>query len=273
MKNRLIIFFILINKIYNVICKKGLSLLNDDGVMAFITPTSVLKKSKRFSLIDQPGLKLVDFTANDYFNVGIDICGWVVDKTYRSNQVNVIHCDGTSSSQPSSEPIYDYTTVDKEFTLLYNNLKKITDSPEKRMFRENNFGDAIQKTKSKSFSHVIYSINKEGNKEVFGYSKRVPFFHGKKKIVVPMTKTLTENSILVDSDDFYVAYLCTEVKNQKEINNIKSFIMSDYFKQHSEKWKQLDGYGFNYSLKYLPPFDTSKSWTSDEVQAFIESFK
>jgi tRNA G10 N-methylase Trm11 len=261
------------NKIYNVICKKALSLLKDDGIMSFITPTSVLKKSKRFSLIDQPGLKSVDFAANNHFEVGIGICCWTVDKNYQSNQVTVTHCDGTTSLQPSSEPIYDYTTVDKDFTVLYNKLKKITDTPDKRMFRENNFGDAIQKSKSGKFTHIIYSINKDSNKEIFGYSKRVPFFHNKKKIVVPMTKTLTDDSILVDTDDFYVAYLCTEIKNQKEVDNIKSFILSDYFKQHSEKWKQLDGYGFNYSLKYLPPFNTSKQWSSDEVKTFIESFK
>lgn len=260
------------NKIYNVICKKALSLLNNDGIMAFVTPTSVLKKSKRFSLIDQPGLKIVDFRADKFFNVGINICSWLIDKTYRSNQVTVTNSDGSTNTQKSSEPIYDYTNVDKDFTVLYNKLKEITDTPDKRMFRENNFGDAISKQKDKSFSHAIYSINKDGKKEVFGYSKRVPFFHKKKKIIVPMTKTLTDNSILVDSDDFYVAYLCTEIKNAKEVENIKSFILSDYFKQHSENWKNLDGYGFNYSLKYLPPFDVSKSWTNQEVKEFIESF-
>ena len=68
------------NKIYNVICKRSMSLLKEDGTIAFITPTSVLKKSKRFSLIDQPGLKHVDFDADNFFDVGISICSWIVDK-------------------------------------------------------------------------------------------------------------------------------------------------------------------------------------------------
>jgi hypothetical protein len=34
----------------------------------------------------------------------------------------------------------------------------------------------------------------------------------------------------------------------------------------------MDGYGYNYALKYLPPFDKTKSWTNDEVKQFIESF-
>jgi tRNA G10 N-methylase Trm11 len=260
------------NKIYNVICKKSLSLLADDGIMAFVTPTSVLKKSKRFSLIDQPGLKSVNFATDEYFDVGINICSWIIDKTYKSDQVTVINSDRSTDVQKSSDPIYDYTAVDKDFTVLYNTLKQTTDAPDKRMFRENNFGDAISKEKSKSFTHVLYSVNKESDKEIFGYSKRIPFFHKKKKIVIPMTKTLSDDSILVDTDDFYVAYLCTEIKSQKEIDNIKSFILSDYFKRHSEKWRNLDGYGFNYALKYLPPFDKTKPWTNEEVKEFLEGF-
>lgn len=260
------------NKIYNIICKKSLDLLAPDGIISFVTPASVLKNSKRFSLVDQPGVKKVSFAADNHFDVGINICRWTIDKTYTSNQVTVVYKDGTSGIQLNSEPIYDYTVVDKEFTILYNKLKRLMDAPDKRMFRENNFGDATSKTKSKEFTHVLYSVNKDGNKEVFGYSKRVPFFHNKTKIVIPMTKTLTEDSILIDSDNFYVAYLCTEINSKEEVDNIKSFILSDYFKQHSDKWKNLDGYGFNYALKYLPPFDKTKTWTNDEVKTFIESF-
>jgi hypothetical protein len=55
------------------------------------------------------------------------------------------------------------------------------------------------------------------------------------------------------------------------VDNIKSFIFSDYFKAHSQRWKDLDGYGYNYALKHLPPFDKTKSWTNEEVKDFIES--
>ena len=41
------------------------------------------------------------------------------------------------------------------------------DSPEKRMFRENNFGDAISKKKTKEYTHILYSINKSNQKEIF----------------------------------------------------------------------------------------------------------
>ena len=57
-----------------------------------------------------------------------------------------------------------------------------------------------------------------------------------------------------------------------EINNIKSFLFCDYFINHSKKWKELDGYGFNDCLKYIPPFDKTKSWDSDSVKQFLEGF-
>lgn len=259
------------NKIYNIICKNSLNLLKEDGVIAFITPTSVLKKSKRFSLIGQRGLKHVNFTADNFFNVGIKICSWIVDLKHTSSDVTVTNIDGSTSVQSKDSVIYDYSIVDKDFAKIYNTLKELTDTPAKRMFDENNFGDAIVKSPSTDHPYKIYSIAKDKTKQIFGYSKRQPFFYEKEKIIIPMTKTLTEDSILVDVDDYYVAYLCLEVKNKDQIENIKSFIMSDYFKEHSAKWKDLDGYGFNYALKYLPKFDVNKKWTSKEVKEFIES--
>ncbi len=63
-----------------------------------------------------------------------------------------------------------------------------------------------------------------------------------------------------------------EVQSKSEVSNIKSFILSDYFIEHSINWKTVDGYGYNYALKYLPPFDTTKQWDNDSVKHFIEGF-
>ena len=257
------------NKIYNLFSKKALDLVKPNGFVGFITPTSVLKKSKRFSLIGQKGLKAVNFLANESFDVGVKICYWIVAGNYEG-KVSVTDKTGTRE-EDNETTLYDLSEVDVSFAKIYETLKSMMDKPEKRMFRENNFGDAASKTQDNEFIHPIFSI-KDGKKEIFSYSKRVPFFQGKKKIIVPMTKTVSDDSILVDTDDFYVAYLCTEIEDDKEIENIKSFILSPYFQEHSKQWKQLDGYGFNYALKYLPPFDKTKTWTNDEVKEFIESF-
>ena len=70
------------NKIYMLFCKQALNLLTEKGKLAFVTPTSAAKTSKRFTLENLPGLKYIDYTADDHFTVGSEICSWMVDKDY-----------------------------------------------------------------------------------------------------------------------------------------------------------------------------------------------
>jgi hypothetical protein len=257
------------NKIYNQIAKTAISLLNEDGIIAFVTPTSVLKKSKRFSLVGQKGLKIVDFTADNHFNVGIKICWWMIDTAY-TGDVTVIHNAGVVH-QSNEDVIHDYSTVDKDFALLYERLKSVTDTPDKRMFKQNNFGPAMSKKKDKIHIYPLYKLEKT-TKKITYYSSRVPYFVGKNKFTISMTKGFTDTATDVGIEDFDVGYLTTDVASDDEVKNIKSFIFSDYFIKHSEKWKQVDGYGYNYALKYLPPFDKTIEWTEESVKEFLESF-
>ena len=259
------------NKIYNQISKRALTLLKDDGIIAFITPTSVLKKNKRFSIIGLPGLTYVDFTADNYFTVGINICSWQIDKTY-SGPVTVEHANGTTMEEPG-KIIYNYAKADKTFTNLYESLKAVTDKPAKRMFRQNAVATDTGRslTHSTEFNFPVYKI--VNNKAEFvQYNKPVPKFYNMEKFIISMTKGFNDKAIIISNKDFDVAHLCIDIDNNSEVDNIKSFIFCDYFKEHSQKWKKLDGYGYNYSLKHLPPFDKTKSWTNDEVKEFLESF-
>jgi len=258
------------NKIYNQISKTALDHLADDGEIAFITPASVLKKSKRFSLVGMQGLKTVDFNADSYFKEGIKICYWVVDKKH-TGDVTVRHRTG-QDIQSKDIVIYDYSEVDKDFTELYEALKTATDTPEKRMFKQNNFGPAMSKTKSKDHVYPLYKLE-AGEKKLTYWSSRVPYFVDDTKITIGMTKSLDEDAIIVDTNNFDVAYMTTNVHSEEHVENIKSFILSDYFKKHCERWKNVDGYGYNYALKYLPPFDINKQWTDEDVKSFIEGFK
>ena len=257
------------NKIYDPICKKALTLLKDDGVIAFITPASALKESKRFSVINQPGLKVVDFTADNHFTVGIKICAWVIDKRHKGDVT--VKYDGGTESQPSNRAIYDYSIVDKDFAKLYTALKLETNTPAKRMFKQNNFGPAMVKKQDKTHPYPLHKID-NGTKLLTFYSSREPYYIGKKKFTISMTKGFSDNAVVVDTADYDVAHLTIAVKNAQEVENIKSFIFSDYFVNHSARWKEVDGYGYNFALKYLPPFDVTKKWTNKSVQKFLESF-
>lgn len=257
------------NKIYDPICRKTLTMLKDDGVMLFVTPASVTKNSKRFSLVGQPGLKTVDFTADDYFNVGINICAWVVDRSY-SGLVTVKHKLG-HDTQSNDQAIYDYSKVDRSFIDLYEALKRTTNTPDKRMFRQNNFGPAMAKKQDKHHPYPLYKIN-NGQPLLTFYSSREPYYIGLNKFTISMTKGFTDAATVISVDDYDVAHLTIAIEDLVEVDNIKSFIFSDYFIAHSARWKEVDGYGYNFALKYLPPFDIKRKWTSRSVEKFLKSF-
>lgn len=257
------------NKVYNQFSKQGLCLLTPQGVLALITPTSVLKKSKRFSLINLNGLKYVDFNANEHFDVGVDICWWLVDKAH-TGDVSVI--DGEIVTQQSNDhPIRKSSNTDSKFIKIYDALKKATATPDLRMFRQNNFGPALSKTKTLEHVHALHKLD-SGDVKLTYWSARQPYYHSTNKLSIGMTKSLAEAATYIGKEDFDPNYMTIAVANDTEIENIKSFIFSDYFREHADKWKKLDGYGYNYALKYLPPFDKTKPWTNESVKSFIESY-
>ena len=255
------------NKIYNQFSKMSLNLMSNQGVLAFITPRSVLKKSKRFSLIGLDGLKVVNLNASEHFNVGVDICWWMVDKQY-TGDVTVI--DNNETRYQSKNKVI-YKTDDQDFVKLYEALKEATATPELRMFKQNNFGPSMKKAKTNEHIHDLYKIESGSLKQTY-WADRKPYFDTSKKISIALTKSLTEDAIYVGHENFDVGYMTTAISSSQEVDNIKSFILSEYFIAHCNKWKALDGYGFNNALKYLPPFDTAKSWTSAEVEIFLKSY-
>lgn len=259
------------NKIYNQLSKMCLDIVSENGIVALITPASVLKKSKRFSLIGQHGLKVVDFTADNHFTVGVKIISWIVDFQH-IGKVTILHNDGNESCS-KDEIIYDYSAVDREFAALYQKLKEVTNTPIKRMFKQNAVAAGDKKfTKTKTHKYEIFILDKTREIVSSFYTKREPHLRGKKKFIISRTKGFNDSATVVSTHDFDVAHMFTDVKNKQEIENIKSFLFSDYFQSHSQQWKDLDGYGFNDSLIYLPPFNKTKKWNNRSVEKFLLSF-
>jgi hypothetical protein len=259
------------NKIYLDITKQSLSLLKDNGIICFITPTSILKKTKRFSLVGIKGLKFVNFNTDDYFKQGIKICSWMVDKKYEGD-INVIIKDKIIQS-PKGEMIYNFIENEGNFFKIYQKLKEITKSPKDRMFLQNPVDTKTGRkfVQDEIFQYPVHKIQK-GEKIVVQYNKPTPKLYGQNKFIIPITKGFLEESTFTDIDDYDVAHLFLKINNDEELNNVKSFIFSKYFIEHVSKWKKMDGYGYNYALKHLPKFNINKHWTSEEVKTFIESY-
>jgi len=260
------------NKIYNQISKKMLSLLKPGGIMGpWLTPVSVLKKSKRFSFIGRQGLQEVDFTANEYFNVGVRICSTILNKSYEGD-VKVINSKGVSSFKPG-EMIFDYTLIDETFTKIYQRIKSLNlNQRNLRAFYRNDFGPSTTNTKKSSeYKYPLYKLTNTGEVEIFTYLNRKPHFYGKKKFVISRTKSHRLESTIVSDKDFNNNHIFIDIDNDSEIESIKSFIFSEYYTEQCNNWKTLEGYGFNDALIYLPKFDKTKMWTNEEVKDFIES--
>jgi len=258
------------NKIYNDFCKKSLSLINKKGKLLFITPISVLKKSKRFSLISKKGLKTVDFSSDDFFNVGIKICSWLFDNEYCDEMVNVISKNKECRNFNIDEEILDTSEIDLDFFKIKKRLKEIASSPDKRMFLQNSVDatNGRSNTETDIFKYPVFKI-KSGGREFVQFNKPIPKLKGLKKIIFSLTKSVRSYSI--DTNDYDVNHMFTDVNNQEQIDNILSFILSDYFISHCDRWKKSDGYGFNNAIKFLPPFDKNIKWNEEMVKNFIEN--
>ena len=258
------------NKIYNQFSKTALDMIEPDGSVAFITPTSVLKKSKRFSLVGLPGLKYVDFSADEHFNVGVNVCAWIVDKTYRGD----VEVKSTVTEYyPEGIEIYDFSKYDKDLIKLIDSIKSFSKNTKDRMFTRNgtsNFKNLKSSVQNDEFKYPLFKLNK-GEIKLHQYNSKLPRSFGKTKVNISFSQTLDEKSIYFGKEDFEVNYSFVECTEQ-EAENVKSFILSDYFLDFNTRWKETTTHGFNDAVYYLPKFDMTKSWTNKEVKEFIESY-
>ena len=258
------------NKIYNQFSKNAIDVTS--RYVSFITPISVCRKSKRFSIVGQSGLKYVDFTADDHFKVGIDVCHWTVDKRH-TGDVTVECSDGSIHKVKSGKEIYDLSKIDKQILKVYEGVMNHTVSLNKsnnRMFIRNNHGPAFSDKKTEEHIYPTYSNNR--GIEKITYTKRIPVFHGKKKIIISNTKALNAETLIVDTKDYGPSYFAYEVKNNKELDSIKSFVLTEYFLKLYKEFRNIRGGINSVLINYCPKFDTSKIWTNEKVKEFFESY-
>lgn len=256
------------NKIYPHFSKKCLSILTDNGKMLFITPVSATKNNQRFSLIGLKGLSIIDFSSNKYFyKIGVDICYWYINRENTNNDVLVINDKGKHYEKIDNQ-VFDFSKLDKNILDIIEGIKKVTlNEINKRMFRQNNFQPDVIKTKNDLYKNELY----EKIDKIYGYIKATPYHNDKNKIIVPFSKKLKGN-IFLTKKNFNQNWLCLDIDNDNEFENVKSFILSEYFTYFVSIWKKMDGYGFSNAIKYLPIFDKTKKWNNEEVKIFLESF-
>lgn len=132
------------------ITKTSFNLLKEDGIISFVTPTTIVNGGEQFTKIflgndAEYDLKSLDFDANNHFNVGIDICRWVAKKSKPSCSVFVNDGRIIDSSR------VNYISVDKKFDEILEKL--INFDSDKLSFNQSNRYD---------YNAVARELKKEG---------------------------------------------------------------------------------------------------------------
>jgi len=126
------------NPLWWDITKISLNLLKDDGILSFITPSTIVNGSEQFTnlfLTDKAkyNLNYVDFSADDKFKVGTSICRWVATNSAPDGKVKIN--DGRIIDSNRVE----YISADKEFDSILETLTNY-DGP-KLTFNQSNSYD------------------------------------------------------------------------------------------------------------------------------------
>jgi hypothetical protein len=246
-------------KLYIDISKKSLSLLKDGGIISFLTPDTILRDGRnKFSLKGYEGLKEVDYTANLYFKVGVNIVSWIIDKNYNGS-IKITNEDTTTEIR---EP--NTSLVQTKDLLLISLFERLKQNREKLFISDQQVNDNSE-TPTEDYQYPVY-MNFYKNK--ISYSKEIPKLYQKRKIFISISKTYETSNFGISYDDFGQLHLMIDVTdlNETQILNIKNFLFNHICVAICNKYKKLYKTGFNNMLYVFPKIDFDKSYTDNEVK-------
>jgi len=244
--------------LYVDITKKVLTLLKPNGIIDFITPTTIAQVKKTgFTLSGIRGLKLVDYSADKMFNVGVNICRWKIDNTY-NGKVQVIEEDGSFEYRD-----YNDLMVKKcdrfAFELFENKLKSFST----RMFINVQTGVKKQSTKDSIYCNEII-VNPF--KDKVEYTCIIPRLNNQKKLIISLSRDISKENMFISTKNYIGVQTPLEGYTDKQIQNLKSFLLSNLVKMIVQKYKRLYNTGFNNILRFFPKIDINKTYTDKDVQ-------
>lgn len=250
-------------KLYIDITKKTMDILDDDGIIDFHTPDTLVRDGRNKFTVKKQGLRSVDYTANESFNEGVTIVNWIYDKSYKGDDVEVTNKD-------KSVDIRKYTDsmVDKNDLIGIKLFEKIKEGKSK-LFTS---GQRANKNKDTKDEIYKYKVHMNWFKNKVAYTDEPPILFGKKKIFISISKSYTEDNFNISNDDFGQLQLMIDITDytDEQINNIKQFLFHPICVNICNKYKTLYGTGFNNMLYTFPEIDINKRYTQEDI---IKLFK
>ena len=248
-------------KLYIDITKKSLSLLKDDGIISFLTPETIVRDGRnKFNIKNITGLKYVNHSVNEYFNVGIKIISWMVNKSYNGN-VSVINKDGTIDLREISNSLMDKTEL--VGIQIFERLKQ----QKSKLFVVDQSATGFIET----FSEGLFAVNKNVNKNKISFTKVMPKLYGKRKLVISMSSSYSIDLVHDSYDDFGELHVMMDITDcdEQQINNIKKFLFNPICVQICNKYKKLYKKGFNSMLYLFPKIDPNKEYNNEDVASLF----
>ena len=245
--------------LYVEYAKKAIDCLKPGGIAVFLTPKTLLRENSRnFSLIGLPGLKRVNFTAGNHFSVGVDVVAWEYHKDGDFAQVEIVNKDGSISYLDRGQEIADNTEL-----WMYDLIKRIKGMPDKA-FAYNNIGPVRSKVKTSEYKWVL---RQNLAKNTVIYTKRQPYFHGKSKLLISISKAYNEANAIVDTADYAEAYVCMDLTNvsKQQHQNIMSFLFNPIMVFLVGKYRNIFKTGFANILVYLPKFNINHQYSDSDI--------
>lgn len=252
------------SNLYIDISRKALTLLKPNGVIDFLTPTTIAQVKKTgFTLQGQLGLKVIDYTADKMFNVGIKICRWKIDKSY-SGDVKVIEEDGTSEYRK-----YTDVMVQSKDRLGFELFEKIKMNKNKLFIGDQTTNNKRTSEKSNIYKYKIH-VNTLKNK--IEYSRVKPKLYKQKKIIIHMGMTYNDKNFQISTEDFgqYQNQIPIDNLTDTQIQNIKDFLFSDICINLCKKYRVLYNTGMNNILYSFPKIDYNHKYSEQDI---IKLFK
>ena len=231
-------------KLYDKILNRLDNILDINGYLGMVTPSKVFgKKSKsNFRILHNTWNPLfVDYQANNYFNVGIEICYWIANKK-DFDKIEIITSDGEKINFLEKP---DILFKDKKSLDGYSVLKKIM---------SNNKTLKQYPTFKKGNKYKVWR-NRSKDKYYFSDDENIIKDLSKiERISLSMSQSL--NNIYYDKNSMDVydnKHIIVPVKNIN-YQNIINFYQSDIIKNLAKMYQKVFNLGFQHILLRLDPY-------------------
>ena len=222
------------NKLWHSFVQRILKLVKPGGHITLVTPTSVIgvtgfgkKMLKLFSTTYN--MVSIDYTATDYFDVGVDVCAWhVINEPYKG-ETKVVNEDGIS--------YHDLTkgiplTGDK--IIEHSIVNKIANSDHPRIALK--MGQSI--AKDDYVDGGKFAVYASG--QTVKYTNTVPNTPDCLKFVIPFSSSYKER--FTTTGHVGMLNMWCSIESEDEGNHLKSIVDHPLMRFYMERYKKTSGF-------------------------------